>query len=237
MNKKILLFVPLLCAALVGCSIKSPVSEPVTESETVRESESTKEPETETPAAIPSTEETAEPPTIEEFPGSVENPVVKPPKPGFDEGCRILLASDIHYLSKNLTDFGEAFTYKVEHGDGKLVNYIWEITDAFIGAVKTENPDLVILSGDLTLNGEKESHLEFAEKLQEIEDAGVPVIVIPGNHDINNTSAAQFTAEQALGTPHISPEEFAGIYQEYGYNEAVSRDPASLSYEIGRAHV
>ncbi len=122
--------------------------------------------------------ETTVPSTIEEFPHEAEEPTVKPPEQKFEEGCRILLASDIHYLSRGLTDFGDGFKYKVEHGDGKVVNYIWEITDAFIEAVKKEDPDLVILSGDLTLNGERDSHLDFAKKLKEIEDAGIPVIVI-----------------------------------------------------------
>lgn len=38
--------------------------------------------------------------------------------------------TDIHYLADSLTDKGEEFQYMVEHGDGKLTNYVWEITDA-----------------------------------------------------------------------------------------------------------
>ena len=196
MKKRAVFCAAAITVMLAGCSVKSPVSETVTEPEstTVREMPSVPE-ETQ--------KETTEAPTIEAFPKEVENPATKPPAPEFLEGCRLLLASDIHYLSKSLTDFGDGFSYKVEHGDGKVVNYIWEITDAFIEAVEKEKPDLVILSGDLTLNGERQSHLDFAEKLEEIEDAGIPVIVIPGNHDINNTAAVQFVGAQALGTAHI----------------------------------
>lgn len=222
MKKRTALYAALICTIMTGCSLKSPVSETVTEPESTAETESAEIPQT--PA------ETTAPPTIEEFPHEADDPTAKPPEQKFEEGCRILLASDIHYLSRGLTDFGDGFKYKVEHGDGKVVNYIWEITDAFIEAVKKEDPDLVILSGDLTLNGERDSHLDFARKLKEIEDAGIPVIVIPGNHDINNTAAAQFTGAQALGTAHIGPEDFAEIYQDFGYDEAVSRDSASLSY-------
>ena len=222
MKKRTALYAALICTMMTGCSLKSPVSETVTEPESTAETESAEIPQT--PA------ETTAPPTIEEFPHEADDPTAKPPEQKFEEGCRILLASDIHYLSRGLTDFGDGFKYKVEHGDGKVVNYIWEITDAFIEAVKKEDPDLVILSGDLTLNGERDSHLDFARKLKEIEDAGIPVIVIPGNHDINNTAAAQFTGAQALGTAHIGPEDFSEIYQDFGYDEAVSRDSASLSY-------
>ncbi len=71
--------------------------------------------------------------------------------------------------------------HSMEHGDGKVTNYIWEITDAFVEEVLNERPDAVILSGDLSYNGEKASHIELAEKLSKIEDAGIPVLVIPGN--------------------------------------------------------
>lgn len=179
-------------------------------------------------AARPS--ESGTEPTIEEFPETAENPTVEAPEETYDSGCKIIVGSDLHYLSRDLTDFKEGFQYRVDHGDGKVMPYIWEITDAFIDEVKEERPDLVILSGDLTYNGEQKSHLELAQKLEEIEEAGIPVVVIPGNHDINNPDASQFVGEMALGIQNITAEEFERIYADFGYNEAVSRDSASLSY-------
>ena len=142
----------------------------------------------------------------------------------------IILATDIHYLSRELTDGGLGFQYMVEHGDGKIVTYIEEITDAFVDEVIDRNPDAVILSGDLTLDGEKKSHVELAEKLYEIEDAGIPVLVIPGNHDINNHHAAKFQGEERLPAEFTTPAEFREIYRHFGYDEAISEDAASLSY-------
>lgn len=202
---------------LAGCSLKRTAPE-----STVAES---------TPSTETETEETSTvPPTIEEFPQTAESPTAEPPEEREEGGSRILVASDMHYLSRNLTDLQKGFQYMVDHGDGKVMQYIWEITDAFVDEVISQRPDLVILSGDLTYNGEKESHTEFAGKLEEIEAAGIPVIVIPGNHDINNSLAAQFVGDTSLGAENITPEEFEEIYQDFGYNEAVSRDPASLSY-------
>ena len=200
---------------LAGCSFKG--TEPESTS-----AESTAPQETETTRT--------EPTTIEEFPQTSEDPASQPPEEAFDSGCKIIVATDIHYLAKDLTDFQKGFQYSIDHGDGKVMQYIWEITDAFVEEVKKERPDLVILSGDLTYEGEKESHKEFAKKLGKIEEAGIPVIVIPGNHDINNSKAAQFVGDTFLGADNVTPEEFEEIYQDFGYNEAVSRDPASLSY-------
>lgn len=219
MKKRIILAILLTVAFVAaGCTQKKSMSESIkTES-------------TAAPSKMETKEEQSETPTIESFPYATSSPASEPPKTNRADGCDIIVATDIHYLSKDLTDFQKGFQYSIDHGDGKVMQYIWEIVDAFVGEVKTKRPDLVILSGDLTYNGEKESHLFFADKLKEIEMAGIPVIVILGNHDINNFKAAQFVGDTALATDTITPEEFKEIYQDFGYKEAISHDSASLSY-------
>ena len=58
------------------------------------------------------------------------------------------------------------------------MEYCEEVTDAFIRQVIEEMPDALILSGDLTFNGEKASHVALAEKLSTIENAGIPVFPV-----------------------------------------------------------
>jgi hypothetical protein len=55
-------------------------------------------------------------------------------------------------------------------------------------------------------------------------------VVIPGNHDINNKSAASFDGRSRQPAQIITADEFAKIYNDFGYGEALDRDPASLSY-------
>lgn len=142
----------------------------------------------------------------------------------------IVIASDLHYLAKELTDFGSAFDQMADSEDGKMVSYVWEITDAFLAEVTARRPQVLILSGDLTLNGEKASQEALAEQLERVEAAGVPVVVIPGNHDINNSKAASYKGNDILPTEMTTPGDFARIYEKFGYGEALSRDPNSLSY-------
>lgn len=142
----------------------------------------------------------------------------------------IILATDIHYFDPSLTDYGPRFQEMVEYGDGKVVTYIDEITDAFLEEVIQLRPNALILSGDLTLEGEKKSHESLAEKLYRVEEAGIPVLVIPGNHDINNKRAARYEGEQRLPAEYTTPEEFRRIYRDFGYDEAISEDVGSLSY-------
>ena len=142
----------------------------------------------------------------------------------------IIIGTDIHYLDPSLTDGGPRFQEMVEYGDGKVVTYISEITEAFLDEVISLRPNALILSGDLTLDGEKASHEGLASQLYRVEEAGVPVLVIPGNHDINNHQAARYEGTQRLPAEFTTPEEFREIYQDFGYDEAISEDGRSLSY-------
>ncbi|MBC1436004.1 metallophosphoesterase [Listeria rocourtiae] len=142
----------------------------------------------------------------------------------------IYQATDIHYLSNTLTDGKKAFKTYLATGDGKQQNYITEITDAFVDDVKAQKPDVLILSGDITNNGEKVSHQEMAKKLADIEKSGVQTFVIPGNHDVLNPYARKFEEGKQLKVEDITPDEFASIYHHSGYDEAVMRDDSTLSY-------
>ena len=172
----------------------------------------------------------SEPETIESFPQDEPEETTKEEESEYEWEGRAVIGTDIHYLSRELTDGGSVFQYMVEHGDGKVVTYIEQITDAFLEEVIRQKPDVLILSGDLTLDGEKKSHEELAEKLYTVEEAGIPVVVIPGNHDINNRHAAQYKGEERFPAEFTTPEEFRDIYWDFGYGEAVSEDLTSLSY-------
>ena len=60
--------------------------------------------------------------------------------------------------------------------------------------------------------------------------ADTKIYVIPGNHDIQNPWARGFKGKEQYVTAAISDEEFKELYSELGYEEAVRRDEASLSY-------
>ena len=143
---------------------------------------------------------------------------------------RIITATDLHYISPVLTDQGEYFTRLVTYADGKAMPCIEEIAEAFAYRVIQEAPDLLILSGDLTFNGAVRSHTDMASKLSRIEKAGIPVLVIPGNHDIGRSAAAMFRGNSYIRVPSPDAELFRRIYRDFGPDEAESRDPVSGSY-------
>lgn len=145
------------------------------------------------------------------------------------------VATDTHYLDKALEDGGTAFQSYVSGGDGKMLPYSDELAEALIYDVQQKKPKFLVLSGDLTNNGEASSHKELAEKLKRIENSGTSVYVIPGNHDLFNPWARSFEGDKQLVAEHITDKDFTGMYGDFGYNEAVSRDKNSLSYLVKAA--
>lgn len=139
--------------------------------------------------------------------------------------------SDPHYFDPALLiNDGPAFQEYLSMGR-KLLKESEAILESAIDSIqKAPGLDFVLVPGDLTKDGEKTSHEKFAGYLATLEAAGVPVYVVPGNHDVNNPHAYAYDGESKTAVDSVSPDQFAQIYNDYGYGEALSRDPASLSY-------
>lgn len=144
---------------------------------------------------------------------------------------KLMIASDLHYMSRNTHDDGIAFNYMLSQDDGKLSQYSDVVVDELLREAAEMHPSALVLCGDNTLNGEYINHVELAEKLHALQEKGVQVLIIPGNHDIQNENAATyFEADREKAEYLHSAQEFLEIFHEFGYDQAVSRDEASLSY-------
>ncbi len=141
----------------------------------------------------------------------------------------ISVISDPHYYAPSLGAEGAAFEAYLA-SDRKMIAESDAILQSAIEIVKSEKPNILLISGDLTKDGEKVSHEAFAGYLAGIEATGTKVYVIPGNHDINNPQAMSYSGDSATPVASVTPEQFASIYDDFGYGEALYRDPNSLSY-------
>ena len=139
--------------------------------------------------------------------------------------------SDPHLYDTSLGAEGEAFQEYLRH-DRKLLVESEEILRVALKKIRRIHPRFLIISGDLTKDGEKVDHLLLAHYLRGLEEAGIPSYVIPGNHDILNPHAMRFDGPRTERVENVSPAEFASIYDSFGYGEALSRDPSSLSYLV-----
>ena len=137
--------------------------------------------------------------------------------------------SDAHIYNLSLGTTGKAFEESM-NSDRKLMLDSVDLLDYAIKTILDSDARFVLISGDLTKDGELINHRLMAEKLKTFRDAGIPVYVVPGNHDINNPDAVSFSGDSTSPVPSINAEEFAQIYGDFGYNAAIMRDDNSLSY-------
>ena len=141
---------------------------------------------------------------------------------------RLMVVSDLHYLDPSLYPDKDLFLQALQGGDGKITQYGEELLAALYQEILSVQPDALIVTGDLTFNGEKKSHTALAEWFGAVEDAGVPVWVIPGNHDINTPSPVSFANGAYQRTEPVTPETFAEIYADF-----LKPGEAGFSYAAG----
>lgn len=146
------------------------------------------------------------------------------------DGEQIWVVTDLHHLSRDLIEEGEAFSYIERTAAGKDLRYGRERMEALVEQVASEAPRLLLVSGDLSFNGERKSMEELATYFHQIEASGTQVLLVPGNHDIASGWARAFKGEEQIKTDQVSKEEFATLFADFGFREAASQDEASLSY-------
>ncbi len=112
----------------------------------------------------------------------------------------------------------------------KLEDYSVGLFQNMIDSILLQMPDIVMIPGDISKDGEKLSHEYIAHELSRLTDAGIKVFVVPGNHDIGNIENAQyFDGSKRYKAENITEDEFAEMYSSFGYEGSV-RDENSLSY-------
>ncbi|MFC6181821.1 metallophosphoesterase family protein [Lactiplantibacillus daowaiensis] len=143
-----------------------------------------------------------------------------------------MVISDDHVIAPSLHDNGSAFKSYAASDAGADLTYSATIFKAFIATALHKKPDVVLISGDITNNGEKASHQYVAKQLKRLTKAHIRVYVVPGNHDINNPLTRRFKGKKQYITSAVTPNEFKTIYAKAGYNAAVQHDSSSLSYLV-----
>ncbi len=146
-----------------------------------------------------------------------------------DSNIKIGVISDIHYLSEQLMDNGQAIKSYDRNGS-KVVHEVPAILQQVLDDYLNSNIDVLFISGDMTKDGEEQSHIDLVKKLKPLMDKGIRVFVIPGNHDVNVPNPLKYEGDKTIPVKNVTPEEFARIYAGCGYGNALKRDANSLSY-------
>lgn len=149
--------------------------------------------------------------------------------------------SDIHYFSPDL--YGDNPDYTVaENSDRKMFRESSDILDKALEDIVAAKPNMVIVPGDLTKDGEFTCHEQVAEKFAnarerlEAADVDTQFYVINGNHDLNNHHGKDFSGGAALDAKRTDPLTFKNeLWVTCGYTDTTTYDPdgtadGSLSY-------
>lgn len=142
----------------------------------------------------------------------------------------IVVLSDTHVMGPGLLVNDGAAWQKELANDRKLFDYSQEVFDVLMETMLSEKPDMVLITGDLTKDGELLSHQYVAGQLNRLREAGIKTFVIPGNHDFGSKHALIFDGDQSSKAEVVSREQFTELYRNHGYGAGSLRDETSLSY-------
>lgn len=143
--------------------------------------------------------------------------------------AKFAVISDAHYYDPALGTSGGAFKNSVAT-ERKLIAESAEIVNFAIDEIAASGVKFVLVTGDMTKDGELVNHRRMAQRLSKLTEKGIKVYVIPGNHDINNPRSCGYSGGKAVRAANVTAEQFSKIYSDFGYGGAVMRDPSSLSY-------
>lgn len=138
-----------------------------------------------------------------------------------EDSLKIAVLSDTHYLSPSLIQDTADFQSH-RNSDRKMFAEGAAFLNALLDTVQQDDPDVLLISGDLTKDGEQENHEELAGILEQFEqESGAQVYIVPGNHDLNNSNGTNFNTADGVAVPaeRTTQQDFREIYGDLVYND------------------
>ena len=137
--------------------------------------------------------------------------------------------TDTHLIADSLHDDGQAFRHIQNTSQGKDLVYQETALRTFVDLANKKKPTAIIVTGDVTFNGEFISAQKFAAIFSHLKET--KLLVLPGNHDIYDGWARAFKGPNQLYAQQISPKSWQEIFKN-SYDCALSIDPDSLAYSV-----
>lgn len=155
---------------------------------------------------------------------------------GEAQELKFAVMSDTHYFPTEYNGTRAEAYQDQTSGDLRLMGEGQALTEGAVDQLLAKDPagypDILLVTGDLSSEGELASHQGFASQMKRLEDAGIAVFVIPGNHDLYNYSAMSFQDDTKVsGTDlYTTLDQFREIYADYGYGSEEDQDNYQIEY-------
>ena len=149
------------------------------------------------------------------------------------KSLKFTIITDTHYYSKRNWIAGHYDDFPPENGQ-LLMKYSEEIVNhTFSTLSENDESDIILISGDLTNNGEISSHEEMRDALKALKNNGKRVYVITATHDYNDGFMPAYGRDEnnnEVPVPELERNKLMDYYGEFGYNDAISVHEESFSY-------
>lgn len=145
---------------------------------------------------------------------------------------RFFVFTDPHFFKNALGAYGEEYEAFMD-GEQKCFAETEAISRAVLDDLAgRDEADIVLIAGDLSFDGEKESHEEFSRLLHAFQEkSGKRVYVVTAGHDMNETP--RIFTDAGLGrTQGTKFDELYDYYRDFGYDEAIAFNREHLSYVV-----
>jgi len=139
------------------------------------------------------------------------------------------LITDTHYYENSLGASGREYDAFMRY-EQKCFAETQAINESVFEYLKgAEFSDTVLIAGDLSFSGEKESHRGFIRLLRQLKAAGKRVFVITADHDFNSEPWA-YSDNSHHVVEGTDRSELYDLYHEFGFDDAIAVDKERLSY-------
>ncbi len=139
------------------------------------------------------------------------------------------MITDTHYFANSLGAYGKEYDEFMRY-EQKCFAETQSINESvFAWLREADEADTVLIAGDLSFNGEKESHRGFVKLLEGLQAAGKRVFVVTADHDFKDEPFA-FNETGRITPEGTKREELFDLYNNFGFGSAISVDREHLSY-------
>lgn len=142
---------------------------------------------------------------------------------------KFYLITDTHYFEPSLGAYGEAYENRMDTEQKCFAETAAINRAVFRYLEEAKEADIVLIAGDLSFNGEKESHKGMLKLLEGLKASGKKIYVVTAGHDRNENPRA-YRDKEIIPVEGTRFDELYDLYHDYGYDEAIAFNREHLSY-------
>jgi len=145
------------------------------------------------------------------------------------EKLKFYLLTDTHYFEESLGAEGKAYEEYMKT-EAFYLKESSAINKAVFKKLKEDKEtELIIIPGDLSKDGEYESHKSLINELNDLKQSGKKIFVLTAGHDYNEHGRS-YKNDEFVPVKGTEFKELYNLYYEFGYKDALSVDEETLSY-------